>query len=185
MQNTISIIVFPEHEEPENSDGSIDAKVDNSLRSSIISTGMLKQVRVSYQPGQQESLKNSKNTVYNPVGKIDLRWHKRDKVLSHSETFYIVDQTTPLVVLGATACPASVQPSEGEAFPVGVYQQTLGNHSLRLIVARHTANILSVSKEEKAAIERKRREVAERRALETKEQEEKEAQRRQQQSQNK
>ncbi|KAL9024985.1 MAG: hypothetical protein Q9196_006112 [Gyalolechia fulgens] len=107
-----------------------------------------------------KAVKDAKNTTHSPVGKVELRWHKKEKGKSYPQTFYVVDRATPLVILGAPAFATGDQSSGGEMYPVGLHQQTA---------------------EEQLATERKRQEAAERRALESKEQEKKEAERRQQQ----
>ncbi|KAI4172419.1 MAG: hypothetical protein LQ346_008599 [Caloplaca aetnensis] len=162
-QSDLDIIVFPERDEPEDSDGSIKARAEKSLPYSIISKGMLTKVRVGYSPCQKEAVKDSKNNIHSPVGKVHLRWYKKDKGLSHPETFFVVDRTDCLVILGATAFVNSNQPIGGaEIHPIGLPQQTA---------------------EERAELERRRKQAAERRALEKAEQEKKDAERRQQASQ--
>lgn len=88
---------------------------------------MLHRLRVRYTPCQKEAVKDSKHTMYSPVGKVDLRWYKKDKVKSHPQTFHVVDRATPLVILGAPAFTASSQSAGGELYPVGLHQQTTGN----------------------------------------------------------
>ncbi|KAI4170700.1 MAG: hypothetical protein LQ343_004799 [Gyalolechia ehrenbergii] len=102
-QSTIDIIVFPERDESEGSDGAVTAQADKSLPYSIISTGMLSRVGVGFIPCQMREVKDAKNMTHSPIGKVDLRWHKKEKGKSHPQTFYVVDRATPLVLLGAPA----------------------------------------------------------------------------------
>ncbi|KAL8719569.1 MAG: hypothetical protein Q9225_003443 [Loekoesia sp. 1 TL-2023] len=126
-QSNVDIIVFPERDESEDSEGSITAQADKSIPYSIISTGMLNRLRVKYTACQKEAVKDCKDTTYSPMGKVDLRWYKKDTVKSHPQTFYVVDQTTSLVILGAPAFAASSQSGGGKLYPVGVHKQTPGN----------------------------------------------------------
>ncbi|KAL8983369.1 MAG: hypothetical protein Q9177_004996 [Variospora cf. flavescens] len=124
---------------------------------------MLAKVRVNYTPCHQDPVRDSMNTVHSPVGKVELRWYKKGKGKSHAETFYVVDRPQPLVILGATAFGDKNIPTGKEIHPIGLKEQTAGN-------------VFGI--EQKAELERKRKEVAERRALETKEQERREAEKR-------
>lgn len=89
---------------------------------------MLTKVRVGYTPCQKEAVKDSRNITHSPVGKVQLRWYKKDKGKSHPETFFVVNRTDCLVVLGATAFVNSNQPVGGEVHPIGLQQQTAGTH---------------------------------------------------------
>ncbi|KAL9596000.1 MAG: hypothetical protein Q9219_006084 [cf. Caloplaca sp. 3 TL-2023] len=162
----VDIVVFSELDESEHTDGSIKARADKSLSYSVISTAMLNRVRVNHTLCQKEAVRDSKNRVYSPVGKVDLRWHKKLKGKSHLETFYVVNDTASIVILGAPAFEASSQSATAgdKIYPVGLQQQT---------------------PEQKSALERQKQEAAARRALEVQAQERKEAERCQQQSQHK
>ncbi|KAL8733771.1 MAG: hypothetical protein Q9166_001965 [cf. Caloplaca sp. 2 TL-2023] len=125
---------------------------------------MLQQFGLKSTPCLKNTVKDSNGKQYSPSGKVELRWHKKDLPKSYGETFFVVDLTTPLVILGATAFENNTQPvtSGGNVHPVGVQKQT---------------------SEEKQILEQKRREAAERRANEKKAQEYVEAERRRQESQ--
>ncbi|KAL8723947.1 MAG: hypothetical protein Q9181_007061 [Wetmoreana brouardii] len=183
-QATIDIIIFPEREETDDKDGSIRAQSDKVLPYSIISEGMINQLGVKYTSCQKEAVNDSRNVQHVPVGQVDLRWHKKDQGKTHSETFFVVGSTTPLVILGATAFPNSNQSAGSNIYPIGVQQQTTG-----LIPAFvqfvEAANILSLTEDEKKALDQKRLEAAQRREQEKREQEEKESERRRQLAQKK
>lgn len=123
-QYDVEIIVFPETGESEGSDGSVKAQVDESLPYSIISTTMLNRVHVKYSQCQIKTLKGSKNTTYTQMGKVELRWHKKEKGKSYPQTFYVVEQATSLVILGAPAFGSGNQSSGGGVYPIGLQQQT-------------------------------------------------------------
>ncbi|KAL8950146.1 MAG: hypothetical protein Q9222_003800 [Ikaeria aurantiellina] len=163
-QTNIDITVFPDGDEPEGSDGSIMAQSDHTLKYSIISKGMLNKLKLGCTACQKETIKDSRNNSFSLMGKVDLRWHKKDLGVSHAETFYVVATTTPLVILGATAFAGSSQSNPTNVHPVGLNKQTI---------------------EAEQALEEKRQEVAARRAKETAEQEQKEAERRKQAAGNK
>ncbi|KAL8703096.1 MAG: hypothetical protein Q9201_003710 [Fulgogasparrea decipioides] len=127
-QATIDIVVFPERQEFDDSDGSIRAQSDEALQCSVISQEMINRLRVTYTPGQKAVVKDSRNVQHSLVGKVDLRWHRKGQGKSHPETFFVEDSATPMVILGATAFQKSYQLAGANAFPVGVEQQTGGLH---------------------------------------------------------
>ncbi|KAI4128686.1 MAG: hypothetical protein LQ338_002633 [Usnochroma carphineum] len=174
-QSSIKIVLFSESEESNSSDGSIQAQFDKTMPVSIVSKGMLNKMKSKYVPCQKEPVKDSKNVIYSPVGQVDLRWHKEEQGKSYAETFYVVDQQTPLVILGSSAFEKSNKSAGGTIYPVGVQQQTADPR--RCI---DPADVSSLNTEENAILERKRQEVAARNAKETQEQEEIEAERRKQ-----
>ncbi|KAL8917789.1 MAG: hypothetical protein Q9172_005691 [Xanthocarpia lactea] len=154
----IDIIVFPEKATCENSDGSVKARTDKSLPFSIISKGMLERLGgVSYTSCQKETVTDSKGVQHSPIGKVALRWHKKESVKSHSETFYVVDSQTALVILGVTSFDNTSQSSGGNMYPIGLQQLTA---------------------EQELAMSQNKLQVAQRREQEKKEQEKTEAQRR-------
>ncbi|KAL9008387.1 MAG: hypothetical protein Q9173_006483, partial [Seirophora scorigena] len=148
--------------ESEHSAGSIKAQAEMSLPYSIISKKFLTNICVPYTPCTKGPVHDSKNVRHAPVGRVNLRWSKKEKGKSHAETFYVVDRAQPLVILGATAYEGDILSAGQKMQPIGLKQQMAG---------------------EKAEMERKRKEAAERRSLETKEQERMEAVRRQQEAQ--
>ncbi|KAI4262913.1 MAG: hypothetical protein L6R42_001920, partial [Xanthoria sp. 1 TBL-2021] len=125
-QANIDIIVFPEKEVSEDSDGSIQAQSDKALPYSIISKGMLDRLGVTYTSCQKGAVKDSRNVQHSPIGKVALRWHKNEQGKSYSEIFFVVDSQTALVILGATAFPKSSQSSGANIYPIGVQPQTAG-----------------------------------------------------------
>lgn len=123
---------------------------------------------------------DSKNVRHSPVGRVDLRWSRQETAKSHAETFYVVDRAEPLVILGAPAFVEDV-PSAGQTIhPIGLKQQTAGKLLFGFELIVDAADFPSMTEEEKAEMERKKKEAAQRRSLETKEQERREAVRRQQ-----
>ncbi|KAL8657647.1 MAG: hypothetical protein Q9226_001709 [Calogaya cf. arnoldii] len=89
-QANVDIVVFPEKEisEAGDGDGAISAQSDRFLPFSIISTGMLDGLGATYTTCKQNTVKDSRNIQYSPVGKVTLRWHKNDQAKSYSELFY-------------------------------------------------------------------------------------------------
>ncbi|KAL9035829.1 MAG: hypothetical protein Q9180_004639 [Flavoplaca navasiana] len=169
-QGKVDIVLFPEEEEGE--DGAIQALSDKTLPFSIISRGMLNQLGVNYTPCNVERVKDAKGDQYSPVGKVDLRWHRKGAGKSHPEPFRVVDQNNSIVILGGPAFPKSVKPPGGSVQPIGTHKQT-------------AVLIMTYFKEQKLAQERKKLETAQRREQEKREQEEKEAERRRQDKQKK
>ncbi|KAL8696339.1 MAG: hypothetical protein Q9224_002845 [Gallowayella concinna] len=166
----VDIVVFPEEEVSwEDSDGSIQAQTDSNLAISIISEGMLTRLRVGYTPCQRAGATDSQNVQHFPVGKIALRWHKKEQAKSYHEIFFVVESMTPQVILGASAFENSNQSTGGNIHPIGLQHQTAG----------------TPTNEEKLEKDRKNQEVVKRREKEKKEQEEKEAERRRQIAQKK
>ncbi|KAL8993951.1 MAG: hypothetical protein Q9169_005957 [Polycauliona sp. 2 TL-2023] len=120
---------------------------------------MLDQLGVTYTTSQQESVKDSKNNQYFPVGQVTLRWQKKEQAKSYSETFSVVTSQAPLVILGAPAFPNTNQPSGSNLDTLGVKKQT---------------------PDQQVAMDQKKLLVAQKREQERKEQEAKEAERRRQ-----
>ena len=123
-QGKVDIVLFPEEEEGE--DGAIQALSDKTLPFSIVSRGMLKQLGVQYTTCDVETVKDAKGDQYSPVGKVDLRWHRKGAGKSHPEPFRVVDQNKSIVILGGPAFPKSVKPPEGSVKPIGAHKQTAG-----------------------------------------------------------
>lgn len=123
--------MFSEQENPEESDISIQAQSDKVLPFSVVSKGVLAQLKVDCIPCQKETATDSTGVQHSPVGQIKLRWHKKDQAKSYSEVFFVVNSKTPMVVLGSTAFPDGNQLSSttGNVHPVGLHQQTAGLHS--------------------------------------------------------
>lgn len=117
-------------EQVEGGDGATQAMSDKSLPFSIISRGMLTQLGVTYTSCQEETVKDAKGAQHSPVGKVDLRWHKKGLGKSHAEPFRVVDNNTSIVILGATAFPNSTKSAGGSVQPIGVHHQTAGLHPL-------------------------------------------------------
>lgn len=84
---------------------SLEAKSDQTLPISVISKATADRQGIPYTVSQREPVVDSKQTPYFPIGEVDLRWHRRNAARSYSETFYVVDTATDLVILGATAFP--------------------------------------------------------------------------------
>ncbi|KAI4221456.1 MAG: hypothetical protein L6R40_008633 [Gallowayella cf. fulva] len=160
-QALLDVNVFPQEEVAgsKESDYSIRARSDKSLDFSIISTGMIARLQVSYTPCQQATVTDSQGVQHSPVGQVTLRWHKKEKMKSYDEKFFVVDSTNPIVILGATAFPVSNQSSDGNLYPVGVQK---------------------LSAEGKRAMDQKKLAHAQKSEKEKKEQEAKEAERRRQ-----
>ncbi|KAL8811413.1 MAG: hypothetical protein Q9200_001816 [Gallowayella weberi] len=151
-QADVDITLFSELEQPEDSNGSVRAQSDLSLRISIISRAMLRRVGVKYTPGKHETVKDARGVQHTPVGKVELRWYKQELGKSYPETFYVVESSTVFVILGSTAFPNSIQATGGNVQPIGVHEQTA---------------------EQKKIQEQKSKEALERRAKQKQEQDEK------------
>ncbi|KAL9613240.1 MAG: hypothetical protein Q9167_002200 [Letrouitia subvulpina] len=101
------------------------AQVDKEIPISIISIHCLTQLGLPYAACNRASVKDRSQTVYSPVGKIDLEWRKIDKAKQFSETFYVVEGDTPLVILGKTAFPQE-ENTGAELTPLELSRQTPG-----------------------------------------------------------
>lgn len=90
---------------------------------------MLAQLGVEkYTSCQEETVRDAKGAKHSPVGKVDLRWHKKELAKSHAELFRVVDDNTSMVILGATAFPQSTKPAGASVKPIGVTHLTAGLH---------------------------------------------------------
>ena len=87
---------------------------------------MLERLGIVEYPPCQKAAVTHRNVQHFPIGKVTLRWHKEESAKSYSETFFVVDKHTALVILGATAFPNSGQSSGGNMYPIGVAAQTAG-----------------------------------------------------------
>ena len=68
---------------------------------------------VFYTSCQKETVKDDKGVQHSPIGQVALRWHKKESGKSYSETFFVVDSQTTLVILGATSFNKTNQSSGG------------------------------------------------------------------------
>ncbi|KAL8702917.1 MAG: hypothetical protein Q9201_003923 [Fulgogasparrea decipioides] len=143
---------------PKNKEGYINthAEVDISMSVSILSRPALDELQLSCEPCDEGiTFQAARGRTHVPVGKIGLQWHKRDKAKQNSETFYVVESATVLVILGASARPNGDADTCAGIHPLGLKQQT---------------------PEEQKQQAQKKAEVEERRAKEKKEQEDRERQ---------
>lgn len=74
--------------------------------------------------------------VYSPVGQVNLRWHKQEAAKSYAETFYVVDQETPLVILGSSAFENSNKSAGDNIHSIGLGPQTARKLALLLVLSR-------------------------------------------------
>ncbi|KAL9638884.1 MAG: hypothetical protein Q9204_001331 [Flavoplaca sp. TL-2023a] len=161
-QMDISIVVFPTHQVSASESGpdgvAIRAKFDRSIPFSIISQGTLDQLGLNAIPCQQSPVTDSEGVQHSPIGQVELRWHKEELGKSYPERFLVINRPNSFAILGRSAYEASNASSAGSsALPIGLHEQTA---------------------EEKAALEKKKLEVAQRREKEKQEQDDKEAEER-------
>ncbi|KAL9046681.1 MAG: hypothetical protein Q9214_000541 [Letrouitia sp. 1 TL-2023] len=157
-EEPVDIVVYPQREEKAGSDGNIRAQADTGMRLSLISMGMLQKAQVSrFTPCDQKEVRGSDGKHYKPIGKVDLLWCKKNQAKSYHETFYVIQEKTPMVIMGAPSFPQEERPVGQPISPIGLGKQT---------------------PEQKRIQEQKAKEVKERREKERKEQEEKEKRKR-------
>lgn len=87
---------------------------------------MLDRLRVTYTPCQKAAVTDDRNIQYSPIGEVTLRWHKKQGAKSYSETFFVVDAQTALVILGQTAFPNISQSSGDNIHTLGLKSETAG-----------------------------------------------------------
>ncbi|KAL8670139.1 MAG: hypothetical protein Q9168_005304 [Polycauliona sp. 1 TL-2023] len=102
MEAKLDIVLFPERD-PEGDSVDVQALVDESLPFSIISRETLEGTGASYTSCLVKTVKDARGVQFSPIGKVDLRWHKKGFPKSHGESFRVVDEGLPLAILGATA----------------------------------------------------------------------------------
>ena len=119
-ESSIEITVFGDTEEKEQS---TNAKVDRGLPVSIISKAMIDRLQAKPEPAQQGPVKDSKGKIYTPTGKVDLLWHRKTASRSNQQTFFVVDLSELVVILGANAIPPE---SSSRIHTVGLKTQTEG-----------------------------------------------------------
>lgn len=119
----MSIVLFPGDEEGH---VEIHAEVDQSMPFSVISRQILKRLGLDCKPCQKVEAQDTKYRTYVAVGKIDLQWHKTSIAKQHSETFYVVDSETAVVLLGGSAFPTDNTEGDPGTYPIGLKPQTPG-----------------------------------------------------------
>ncbi|KAL9612010.1 MAG: hypothetical protein Q9167_003376 [Letrouitia subvulpina] len=155
-ESEVDIVVYPEREEK--AGDSIRAQADKGMRLSIISMGMLRKAQVSrYTTSDQKEVRGTDGKLYKIIGKVDLLWCKKNQAKSYPETFYVVENETPMVIMGAPSFSPEKRSIGQLVSPIGIGKQT---------------------PEQKKVKEQKAKEVEERREKERKEQEEKEKRKR-------
>ena len=101
--------------------------MDKILPISIISKAVVVDVlRVPYQKCQYTPVMDSRATLHSPIGRVELRWYKKDGAKSFDESFLVVDSSVPLVKLGATAYLKATAPVVPEVDTLGLQKQTAG-----------------------------------------------------------
>ena len=111
MQHPVDITFFSNSSDAEELEESICADVDQILPISIISKAAVDLLRVPYKLWEHPPVKDSESTVYFPIGQVELRWHKKDEAKSFDELLFVVDDSVPLIRLGATAFPEATNPA--------------------------------------------------------------------------
>lgn len=67
---------------------------------------------------------DSKN--YKTVGKVELLWCKESQYKSYYETFYVIEEKTPMVIMGAPSFTPEKRPASQPISPIGLGKQTPG-----------------------------------------------------------
>lgn len=94
---------------------------------------MVNRVKVKYDSCHKEARKDSQNVLHRPIGRVELRWNKKDKSKSFDEIFYVVESPDLLIILGAPAIKKSKEESTGvPTHPLGVHEQTAGRRFHKL-----------------------------------------------------
>ena len=120
QSDSIEIVVFGDTEETEQL---TNAKVDRGLPISIISRAMTERLRAKPKLTQKVLIKDSKGKAYTLIGEVDLLWHRRTATRTNPQTFFVVDLSGLVVILGANAISPD---SSSYINPVGLKTQTDG-----------------------------------------------------------
>ena len=123
MESDLIIIFSDDNEEAREEVG---AKLDKNAETSMISKPIFDRLRINYIPCEPAQVKDAKGTNHLIIGRVDLRWRKKDKHKSFSETFYIVESEVPYLVLRERAFAQGIQSSELELHKLGLNRQTAG-----------------------------------------------------------
>lgn len=118
----MSVTLFPRATE---SHVDIHATVDKVMLISIISRGVLDQLRVDYTPCQNIEETDERGASHRPFGMVELQWNKEGIALQYPETFYIVESSNMIVIFGRSALSKLIE-DEGGAYPLGLGKQTPG-----------------------------------------------------------
>ncbi|KAI4164426.1 MAG: hypothetical protein LQ342_002073 [Letrouitia transgressa] len=153
-ESDVDILVYPEREDNPGGNGKIRAQSDRRMPLSIISIGMLHKARVSSYSQCKMEVQGTDSKNYKTVGKVELLWCKESQYKSYYETFYVIEEKTPMVIMGAPSFTPEKRPASQPISPIGVNQ------------------------DQKKAQEQKAKDAEERREKERKEQEEKEKRKR-------
>ena len=105
---------------------SVRAQPDVELEISIISRSLLDRLGVTYRSCHEELIQDSKKRFHSPIGRLELRWHQRDKAKSFLETFFVVESVDSFVILGASAISKAKQCMACDIHTLGLKKQTAG-----------------------------------------------------------
>lgn len=67
---------------------------------------------------------DSKN--YKAIGKVELLWCKESQYKSYHETFYVIEEKIPMVIMGAPSFTPEKRPAGQPIAPIGLGKQTPG-----------------------------------------------------------
>jgi len=100
-----------------------DVPVDKILQACLISKALVHRLGVHYEAVPKSSVTDSTGRTHTVIGKIELRWHRRESARSHHQRFSVVDTLSTDVILGASALPKG---KESDVHTLGLNQQTEG-----------------------------------------------------------
>jgi len=124
MESTIEINIFSNGEAAGDLPG---VPVDKSLQACLISKSLVNRLRVSYEATPGSTVTDATGRTHTVIGKVELRWNRRDSAKSHPQRFLVVDSLPTHVILGASALPKS---RESDVHPTGVGPQSEGTAKL-------------------------------------------------------
>ncbi|KAL8717933.1 MAG: hypothetical protein Q9225_004881 [Loekoesia sp. 1 TL-2023] len=122
----VKIVLFPGDVFPGGVETHVDihADVDRSIPVSIISRPVLNCLRLDCKPCEAIDIQYKRQQKHRLFGKVDLQWHIMGIAKQHSETFYIIESETKMVVLGRTAFPEDEDQAGAGTYPLEHAKQT-------------------------------------------------------------
>lgn len=101
-----------------------DVPVDKYLQACLISKTLVHRLGARYEAVPKSSVTDSTGRTHAVIGKVELRWHRRESSRSHLQMFSVVNALSTDVILGASALPRG---KESDVHMLGVTKQTEGN----------------------------------------------------------
>lgn len=101
-----------------------DVPVDKHLQACLISKSLVHRLGARYEAVPKLSVTDSTGRTHAVIGKVELRWHRRESSRSHLQIFSVVNALSTHVILGASALPKG---KESDVHTLGLNKQTEGD----------------------------------------------------------